>query len=364
MQSLENKRALITGGAGLIGSHIADLLVAEKASEIVILDNLSRGTLDNLAWARANGPVTVVEGDIRDERLVEKVTKGIDIVFHQAAIRITQCAEDPRLALEVLIDGTYNVMEAAVKENVKRVVAASSASVYGKADDFPTTEQHHPYNNRTFYGGAKVFNEALLRSFNEMYSLPYVALRYFNVYGPRMDAHGVYTEVLIRWMERIKAGQAPIILGDGQQTMDFVHVYDIARANIQAAKAEVTDEVFNIASGSETSLEQLAGALLKVMGSTLKPEYGPARKVNGVSRRLADVSRARERLGFEAKVTIDEGLKTLVDWYRQVTEDTQMKSPKIRKKHVVALSNRPGGEWPAFEPSYENPCQIMAVKSS
>jgi UDP-glucose 4-epimerase len=320
MTSLENKRVLITGGAGLIGSHIADLLVKENASEVVILDNFSRGTLENLSWARANGPVTIMEGDIRNRRLVEEATKGVDIVFHQAAIRITQCAEEPRLALEVLVDGTYNVAEAAVKQKVKRVVAASSASVYGGADDFPTTERHHPYNNRTLYGAAKVFNEGLLRSFNEMYSLPYVALRYFNVYGPRMDAHGVYTEVLIRWMERITANQSPIILGDGKQTMDFIHVEDIARANILAAKADVTDAVFNIASGTETSLEQLANALLTVMGSNLKPEYGPARKVNPVSRRLADVRKAQEKLGFEARVDLDQGLKSLVEWYWRVIE--------------------------------------------
>jgi UDP-glucose 4-epimerase len=321
---IENSRVLITGGAGLIGSHIADLLVKEKASKIIILDNFSRGSLENLSWAKSNGPVTIIEGDIRNRGLVEEATKGIDIVFHQAAIRITQCAEEPRLALEVLVDGTFNVVEAAVRQNVKKVVAASSASVYGRADDFPTTERHHPYNNRTIYGGAKVFNEALLRSFNEMYSLPYVALRYFNVYGPRMDAHGVYTEVLIRWMERITAGQAPIILGDGKQTMDFIHVEDIARANILAAKADVSDEVFNIASGTETSLEQLANALLTVMGSKLKPEYGPARKVNPVSRRLAAVEKARDKLNFEAGLSLSEGLRSLVDWYNRMVADKKV----------------------------------------
>jgi UDP-glucose 4-epimerase len=315
MTSLENKRVLITGGTGLIGSHIADLLVKENVREIVVLDNLSRGTLDNLSWARSNGPVSIIEGDIRDRRLMEEAAKGIDIIFHQAAIRITQCAEEPRLALEVLVDGTFNVVEAAVREKVGKVIAASSASVYGGADDFPTNERHHPYNNRTLYGGAKVFNEALLRSFNEMYSLPYVALRYFNVYGPRMDAHGVYTEVLIRWMERIRAGLPPIILGDGNQTMDFVHVEDIARANILAAKADVSDEVFNIATGTETSLRQLANALLTVMGSSLKPEYGPPRKVNPVPRRLAEISKAKKLLGFQASISLEEGLQTLVRWY-------------------------------------------------
>ena len=185
---------------------------------------------------------------------MRELTAGKDLVFHLAAIRITQCAEEPRLANEVLVDGTFNVLEAAADAGVKKVVASSSASVYGLAEEFPTTERHHPYNNDTFYGAAKAFNEGMLRSFHAMHGLDYVALRYFNVYGPRMDIHGLYTEVLIRWMERIEAGKPPLILGDGLQTMDFVHVADIARANILAAQADVTDDVFNIASGTETSL--------------------------------------------------------------------------------------------------------------
>jgi UDP-glucose 4-epimerase len=196
------------------------------------------------------------------------------------------------------------------------VVAASSASVYGLAEEFPTTEKHHPYNNRTLYGAAKVFNEGLLRSFHEMYGLDYVALRYFNVYGPRMDIYGAYTEVLIRWMERIAAGQRPLILGDGNQTMDFVYIEDIARANILAAKADVTDEVFNVASGVETSLNDLASSLLRVMGSSLQPEYGPARKVNAVPRRLAETGNAKRRIGFKAQVSLEEGLRGLVKWWQ------------------------------------------------
>lgn len=314
---MQNSRVLITGGAGLVGSHIADLLVKEGVSEIVVLDNLTRGQLSNLAWAKENGPLVVVEGDIRDRKLLEEVMQGVDIVFHQAAIRITQCAEEPRLALEVLADGTFNVLEAAVKAKVKKVVAASSASIYGMAEDFPTTESHHPYNNRTIYGAAKVFNEGLLRSFYDMYGLDYVGLRYFNVYGPRMDIYGVYTEVLIRWMERIAKGQPPLIFGDGKQTMDFVYIEDIARANILAAKADVTDEVFNVASGVESSLNDLAYSLAKVMGSDLQPEYGPERKVNPVQRRLADTSKAKKLLGFEAEVSLEEGLRRLVSWWRE-----------------------------------------------
>jgi UDP-glucose 4-epimerase len=317
----EPLRVLVTGGAGLIGSHIVDLLMDErergKVGEIIVLDNFVRGRTENLASARARGPVTLIEGDIRDRALLKRCFEGVDQLFHQAAIRITQCAEEPRLALEVMVDGTYNVLEAAVEAKVKKVVAASSASVLGLAEEFPTTERHHPYNNRTLYGASKTFNELLLRSFNEMYGLPYVALRYFNVYGARMDIHGAYTEVLIRWMDRILEGKPPLIFGTGTDTMDFVYVEDIARANMLAMKSDANDEVFNVASGTETSLNDLAASLLRVMGSDLKPEYGPVRKVNPVSRRLADTRRARERLGFEATIDIEDGLRRLVAWWRE-----------------------------------------------
>ena len=316
MDALQAKRVLITGGAGLVGSHIADLLVKENNPEIIILDNFVRGRHENLAWAKAHGRLQFVVGDIRDTKLLHEAMQGVDLVFHQAAIRITQCAEEPRLAIEVLADGTFNVLEAAVSAKVKKVVAASSASVYGLAEEFPTTEKHHPYANRTLYGAAKAFNEGVLRSFHEMYGLDYVALRYFNVYGPRMDIYGAYTEVLIRWMERIASGKPPLILGDGTQTMDFVYIEDIARANILAAKSVVTDEVFNVASGVETSLNELADSLLRVMGSSLKPEYGPARKVNAVPRRLAETQNAKKRIGFEAEIGLDEGLRRLVAWWQ------------------------------------------------
>jgi nucleoside-diphosphate-sugar epimerase len=313
-------RALITGGAGLVGSHIVDQLTENGVAEIIVLDNFVRGRRENLATPLYRKAITLIEGDMRDRPLLEKIMPGVDVVFHQAAIRITQCAEEPRLALEVLVDGTFNVLEAAVKAGVKRLVAASSASVYGLAEEFPTTERHHPYNNCTFYGAAKTFNEGLLRSLHDMYGLSYVALRYFNAYGPRMDIYGAYTEVLIRWMERIAASQSPLIFGDGAQTMDFIYVEDIARANILAAQADVTDEVFNIASGVETSLKDLAYVLLKVMGSDLKPEFGPERKVNSVPRRLANTRKAEQMLGFRAQVSLDEGLRRLVKWWREESQ--------------------------------------------
>jgi UDP-glucose 4-epimerase len=310
-------RVLVTGGAGAIGSNVTDELVLAGADEIIVLDNLVRGRKENLDWALANGPVRLVDGDIRDRALVRELMQGIDTVFHLAAIRITQCAEEPRLALEVLVDASYDVFEAAIEAGVRKVVASSSASVYGLAEQFPTTESHHPYANDTIYGAAKAFNEGLLRSMHAMSGLDYVALRYFNVYGPRMDVHGVYTEVLVRWMERIVAGQPPLILGTGHQTMDFVYMTDIARANLLAARSNVTDAVFNVASGVETSLLELAEMLLKVMGrEDLSVEFGPERAVNKVSRRLADTSLAREQLGFEAEVSMEEGLALLVEWWK------------------------------------------------
>jgi UDP-glucose 4-epimerase len=314
--TLRGARVLVTGGAGAIGSNLCDELVRADAGEIVVLDDFVRGRRANLAWAMANGPVELVEGDIRDRDLVARLTAGTDVVFHLAAIRITQCAEEPRLALEVLVDGTFNVVEAAAAAGVRRLVASSSASVYGLAGTFPTAEDHHPYANDTLYGAAKAFNEGLLRSFHAMTGLDYVALRYFNVYGPRMDIHGLYTEVLVRWMERIENGEPPLILGDGRQTMDFVAIQDIARANVLAATADVCDEVFNVASGVETSLLGLAEELLRVMGSDLPVTHGPERAVNGVTRRLADTRHAAERLGFTAEIGLTEGLERLVAWWR------------------------------------------------
>ena len=313
---ITGQRFLVTGGAGTIGSTIVDQLVTAGAAEVVVLDNFVRGRPENLTSARESGTVTVVNGDIRDTGLVRSLMDGIDVVFHQAAIRITQCATDPRLAVQVLVDGTYEVVEAAAEAGVRKVVAASSASVYGLAEEFPTPERNHPYANDTLYGAAKTFIVGLLRSFHAMRGLDYVILRYFNVYGPRMDIYGLYTEVLIRWMERIESGRPPMILGDGQQTMDFVFTEDIARANLLAAASDVTDEVFNIASGTETSLVELAEALQRAMGSSLPPEFGPVRKVNGVTRRLADISAARQRLGWKPEVDLDDGLRRLVGWWR------------------------------------------------
>jgi UDP-glucose 4-epimerase len=322
---IDGSSILVTGGAGLIGSSTIDQLLQQHApGRIVVFDNMVRGTLANLGSALEDPRVTFVRGDVRDAAAVRQAMQGMDAVIHMAALRITACAADPREAFEVMCQGSFNVVDAARQAGVKKVVAASSASVYGLAEEFPTTERHHPYNDETWYGASKTMLEGLLRSYRAMYGLPYVALRYFNVYGPRMDVHGKYTEVLVRWMERIDTGQPPLILGDGKQTMDFVYIDDVARANVLALLSPVGDRVFNVASGVETSLLELAQALLRVMDSTLEPEFGPERNVNGVTRRLADVSLASRLLGWKAEVGLDDGLRRLVGWWRHIAAPTEV----------------------------------------
>jgi UDP-glucose 4-epimerase len=320
VSALEGADVLVTGGAGTIGSTIVDQLVDAGVAHVDVLDNLVRGRRENLADAVPSGKVTLTVGDLRDRDLVHDLTRGKDLVFHQAAIRITQCAEEPRLALEVLVDGTFNVLEAAAQHPIDKLVFASSASVYGLTESFPTEERHHHHTNDTFYGAAKSFNEGMARSFRAMTGLDYVGLRYFNVYGPRMDVHGLYTEVLVRWMERIADGQPPLIFGDGRQTMDFVFTTDIARANVLAAESSVVEGVYNVARGEETSLLGLAETLLRVMGSDLPVEHGPERGVNGVVRRLADTCAAERDLGFTATTGLEDGLRQLVEWWRPQRE--------------------------------------------
>jgi Nucleoside-diphosphate-sugar epimerases len=315
--ALSGKRILVTGGSGFIGSHIVDLLLKAGAQDIIVIDNMIRGRPENLATALASGRVHLVEGDIRDRMLVKRHIEGVDTVFHQAALRITHCAAEPRAALEVMVDATFDLLEMCVQEKVRKVVMASSASVYGMADAFPTTEQQNPYNNRTLYGAAKAFGEGLLRSFNDMYGLDYVALRYFNVFGPRMDIHGRYTEVMIRWMERINSGLPPVIFGDGLQTMDMIHVRDVARANILAAISPATDIALNIGSGRETSLLDLAHSLARAMNRPgLTPVHEAERAVNPVPRRLCDPSAAERLIGFKADLDLEAGVAELVQWWR------------------------------------------------
>ena len=308
---------MITGGAGFVGSHIADALLAQGAREVIALDNFVRGTHANFAGALATGRALLVEGDIRDRKLVDSLIEGCDYVFHEAALRITACAADPREAHEVMFDGTFNVLESAVKHKVKKVIAASSASVYGEPDSLPIDETN-AFNNRTLYGAAKVASEQVLRSFNDMYKLPYVALRYFNLYGPRMDMTGVYTEVMIRWLDTMDEGKAPLIFGDGTQTMDFVYISDCVRANLLALQSSATDDVFNVATGTETSLNELCRLMADLSGhGEVQPEYRPARTVNPVNRRRGGTEKAKAALGFTSQVGMAEGLRGLIDWRRE-----------------------------------------------
>lgn len=315
---IQGNKFLITGGAGLMGSHIADRLVAGGAAKIVLLDNFVRGGMHNIEEVLKDPRVELVTGDIRNLDLLMELAEGMDGLFHMAALRITACADNPRDAMDVMLKGTHNVLQAAIEKKVGRLLYASSASIYGLADSFPTDEKHHPYNNRTYYGAAKIAGEGMARSFADMYGLSYVALRYFNVYGPRMDIYGKYTEVLIRWLDRIEAGEPPLIFGDGSQTMDMINIDDVTDANMLAMESNVTDEVFNVASGTETSLLGLLRTLLRVTGSTLEPEFFPERSVNPVPRRLADTRKAEELLGFKAKVNVEEGLRRLLEWRKQV----------------------------------------------
>jgi UDP-glucose 4-epimerase len=305
----------ITGGAGFVGSFVVEELLTYQPEKIYIIDNLIRGSYDNMANFIHNPLVEFIHGDIRDRELVDKVMGKSDYCFHMAALRINACAANPTEGYEVMVNGTFNVVDSAKKHKIKKLIYSSSASIYGLAQHFPTPETDNPYSNQTFYGAAKSFGEQLLRSYFYMYGLPYVALRYFNIYGPRMDTDGKYTEVMIKWLDCFRAGSAPLIYGDGSTTMDFVFVGDVARANVLALTQDVTDEVFNIACARETSLKGLLDLMLAANNSSLKPEYRAENTVNPVSRRLADIRLAKTKLGFEPKIALEEGLKLLSVWY-------------------------------------------------
>lgn len=315
--SLDGSRILITGGAGFIGSYIADLALAAGADHVTVIDDFIRGRRENLAGAMQSERLTIVEGDICNAALIDELTEGQDYVFHQAALRITQCAEEPVRAMQVMVGGTQNVIESARRFGVKKVVAASSASVYGEPSYIPMDEAH-PFNNRTLYGAAKIANEQMLRSYAEMFGLQYIMLRYFNAYGPRMDIYGVYTEVIARWLDRVDAGEAPVIFGDGSQSMDMVYVADIAKANILAMQSDVSDQVYNVGTATETTLKELCLLILELHGRTdLEPLHEPERKVNPVRRRLSSIDRIRAELGFEPEVTLRQGIERLIQWRKE-----------------------------------------------
>jgi len=313
---IKDKRILVTGGAGFIGSHIVDHIVEEKAKQIIVIDDFSRSRKENLGWATKNGHVKLIKCDIRNISSVNKFMKGVDYVFHKAALRVTKCAEDPRLCNEVLVNGTFNILEACVKNNIKKIIFASSALVYGEPSYLPMDE-NHPFNSSTVYGAAKIANEKMAKAFKEMYGLNYIGLRPFNVYGPRMDIFSPHKEVMIKWLDRIDNNQPPLIFGDGTQSMDFVYVEDVARANILALKSDIDEGIYNIGTGFMTSLNELAKIMLKLTKSDLKPIYKKPEKPIYVSKRQAGIEKAKKELKFKVKIKLKEGLKKLIEWRQQ-----------------------------------------------
>jgi nucleoside-diphosphate-sugar epimerase len=312
MPDLDDSRVLVIGGAGFVGSHIVDQLLAEPVREIVVLDNFVRGTRENLKSADADERVTVVDGSLLDTDLLAKLMAGTDYVFHLAALWLYECVHEPRSAVEVNILGTFNVIEAAQAAGVKKVVYSSSASVYGDALEMPMTEDH-PFNNRTTYGATKIAGEQLFRAFHEQHGLDYVGLRYMNVYGARMDYKGTYVSVIMKVLDKIEAGKAPQIFGDGSQAYDFVHVSDVARSNILALTSDATDVNLNVGTGVKTTIRELVDALLEITGSDVVPEYLPQEEMF-VTHRVGSTELTEKLTGFRAEIPYLEGLRSIVEW--------------------------------------------------
>jgi UDP-glucose 4-epimerase len=310
--NISGSRIAVIGGAGFIGSHIVDQLLAEPVREVVVLDNFVRGTRRNLDAALADPRVTLVEGSITDRDALQRVVDGCDGVFHLAALWLYECVHEPRAAVDVNVTGTWNVIEACQAAQVRKVVYSSSASVYGDALAIPMTEDH-PFNNRTMYGATKIAGEQFFRATYEQHKRDYVGLRYMNVYGPRMDYKGTYVSVIMKVLDRIAAGEAPIIWGDGSQAYDFVHVSDVARANILAMKSDATDVCLNVGCGVQTTINELVGLLLRATGSRLQPEYRPNAQMF-VTNRVGSTEMAKRAIGFEALTPLEEGLRSVVEW--------------------------------------------------
>ena len=310
---IEGKRFVVFGGAGFVGSHVVDRLLAEGAAEVVVFDNLVRGKRDNLAGVAGDARLRFVEGTITDPAAVQKVVQGVDGVFLLAALWLYECLHEPRKAVEVNVLGTFNVIEACKKAGVGRVVFSSSASVYGDAVEVPMTEDH-PFNNRTMYGATKIAGEQFFRAFHEMHGLEYVGLRYMNVYGPRMDDRGTYVSVIMKVMDKIRSGERPVIFGDGSQSYDFVHVEDVARANVLAMQATTTDRFYNVGTGVRTTINELVHTLLEEMGSDIEPEHRPQEQ-SFVNHRVGSTEQSTKELGFTAQIGLQAGLASVVRWY-------------------------------------------------
>jgi len=314
MNDLSNSSILLIGGAGFVGSHIVDQLLDEPVARITVLDNFVRGTRSNLDSALQDERVSIVEGSVLDRELLAELMADADYVFHLAALWLFECVHEPRKALEHNIVGTYNVVEAAQAAGVKKLVYSSSASVYGDALFTPMTEDH-PFNNRTMYGATKIAGEQFLRAFHDQFGLDYASLRYMNVYGPRMDYKGTYVSVIMKVLDKIDAGEPPVIFGDGSQAYDFVHVGDVARANILALKSDANDASYNVGTGIQTSIKELVDTLLEITGSDLEPEYRPHERMF-VTQRVACTELAERDLGFVAELPYREGLESVVAWRR------------------------------------------------
>lgn len=314
MENIKGKKVLVIGGAGLIGSHLVDELLKEDLSEIVIYDNFTRGTYENIEMALKDPRVKVFElgGDILHTDILNEAVKGKDYVFHLAALWLLHCHEYPRSAFKVNIEGTFNVLEACVKNNIKKLIYSSSASVYGDALELPMTE-NHPYNNKTFYGATKIAGEHMCRAFYHRYGLNYVGLRYMNVYGERQDYKGTYVAVIMKILDRIDQGLPPIVYGDGSQSYDFIHVVDVAKANICSMKSPVTDKFYNVGSGVQTSIKELTEIILRLTGSNLEIQYEPTGQTF-VTNRIGDPKQAEKDLGFKYEIKLEEGLKRLIKW--------------------------------------------------
>jgi UDP-glucose 4-epimerase len=317
--ALAGARVVVTGGAGNVGSHLVDAAVAAGAREVVALDALIRGVPENLAGALATGRAALREIDIRDREAVAASIEGADFVFHQAALRWTRCQEAPRECQEVMVDGTFNVLEAAAAAKVRRVVLASSAVVYGEPEALPMHEDQ-PLNGTTFYGAMKVANEQLARAFASLHGVPTATLRYFNVYGPRMDVRSRFVEVMIRWLNLIDEGKPLTLFGDGSSSVDFVYVDDVVRANLLACEAGPGAAIVNVCSGVETTMRDLAALLLRLTGSSAGMEFKPQPAGALPARRVGDPARARELLGFEARTGLEDGVRKLIEWRKEVVK--------------------------------------------
>jgi len=312
---LKGKKLVCIGGAGLIGSHTVDRLLREDVGEVVVYDNFVRGRPENLEEALKDPRVRIFDigGDILQRDILSAALEGADGVFHFAALWLLQCHQFPDSAFETNVRGTFNVMDACVKQGVKRLVYSSSASVYGDAVTEPMTEDH-PFNNRNFYGATKIAGEAMMRAYHHRYGLDYVGLRYMNVYGPRQDYKGAYIAVIMKMLDAIDNGEAPTILGDGSEAFDFVAVEDCGLANVRAMQASATDEFYNVGTGKRTSLRELAEMLIELTGSSKPVQYAPRSTATLVRNRIGCPVKATRDLGFTAEIDLREGLDRLIAW--------------------------------------------------